>query len=108
MLPFNIPFNVLPLSWVGAKRRPSQFADSKNAPGIKYAKLKENYAEMLRLSAEAEAKNAENQNEVLPKENSGERILIVDDGRATTRLLSALQNDPSTGSLEVQELPQPE
>lgn len=38
MLPAALAqFTSLPLSWVGSKRRPTQFASAKNAPGINYA-----------------------------------------------------------------------
>jgi hypothetical protein len=50
-----LSFTVLPLSWVGAKRRPTQFASNKNTPGTDYALLKKQRQEMLEASAKAEA-----------------------------------------------------
>ena len=37
---------VLPLSWVGAKRRPTQFASNKNAPGTNYSIPPEGFREV--------------------------------------------------------------
>ena len=39
-------YAVLPLSWVGAKRHPSQFDSNKNAPGINYSIPPEGFREV--------------------------------------------------------------
>ena len=81
-------YAVLPLSWVGAKRRPSQFASNKNAPGIN----------LVPLLLEGP--------EITPAPEDRNEGDFKNDGFTSTALRTALQNNSEEGQLEVQELPE--
>lgn len=110
-IPMNFPVAVLPLSWIGEKRRPrvgtkcypTQFATRKNAPGKTTFKV----MEPLKLS-DPDVNIEEPATTPGPEEtNDGDfknKVLIIDDGRATTLLRAAVQTGLESGSVEVPKL----
>lgn len=100
MWPMDVPFAVLPLSWLGAKRRPTQFASNKNVPGIKKEDL------VVDRTGRFDSSKPNQSNVPQEKTEIEEKVMLIDDGRATTRLLAALQASPEARPMEVPELPE--
>ena len=88
-------YAVLPLSWVGAKRRPSQFDSNKNAPGTNYSIPPEGFREVGPEGPE-----------ITPAPEDRNEGDFKNDGFTSTALRTALQNNSEEGQLEVQELPE--
>lgn len=99
-------FAVLPLSWVGYKRRPTQFNSRKNTPGYgRFNTLTEVNAAILGTTLSEEPATTPAPEET----NDGDfkQILVVD-SPIDEVLRSALPSSPEAGLLEVPELPKQE